>query len=178
MQNNSSKSSKSKNVFSKNVTITQCNGRVGMGCFDSSIWKGPIFGVLDWPYKTTIKWKFHISQKRKLSFPLENDILFPLPLKNLDFYFRCTKFLYVFIFSFHFCFFVKESESFRSTFVPRKEPLAKWPVTATAKEEYVQSPSCHLHQGGDRCPRGVTAILFESDDQGFPFVPRVGKTSC
>jgi hypothetical protein len=69
MQQNSSKSSKSKNLFPKPTEITKCNGGVGVGCFDSSIWQGHISGLLDWLCKTTIKQKFCISQKWKLPFP-------------------------------------------------------------------------------------------------------------
>jgi hypothetical protein len=54
MQQNSNKSSKSKNLFPKPIKITQCNGGVGVGFFDSSIWQGHISGLLDWLYKTTI----------------------------------------------------------------------------------------------------------------------------
>jgi hypothetical protein len=39
MQQNSSKSSKSKNLFPKPIKITQCNGGVGVDCFNSSIWQ-------------------------------------------------------------------------------------------------------------------------------------------
>jgi hypothetical protein len=68
MQQNSSKSSKSKKLFPKPVKITQCNGGVGVSCFDSSIWQGHVLVLLDWPCKTTIKRKFRISRKRKLLF--------------------------------------------------------------------------------------------------------------
>jgi hypothetical protein len=120
MQQNSSKSSKSKNLFSKPVKITQCNGGVGVGWFDSSIWEGHILGLQDWPCKTTIKRKFYISRKRKLPF-------LHLFRRKTPFHFCQKKIvsvsvmhisIFVCIFSFCFRFFAEKSESFRSTFIP------------------------------------------------------------
>jgi hypothetical protein len=124
IQQNSSKSSKSKNLFSKPVKITQCNGGVGVGCFDSSIWQCHILGLPDWLCKTTIKQKFRISRKRKLPFP---HLFRRKTLFHFRFHFRQKKsvfvsvpqiFVSVFIFSFHFRFSADKSESFRSTFIP------------------------------------------------------------
>jgi hypothetical protein len=125
MQQNLRKSSKSKNLFPKPVKITQCNGGVGVSCFDSSIWQGHILDLLDLSCKTTIKRKFSISRKRKLPFP-------HLFRRKTSFHF-CFHFrqknsvsvsvpqISVFIFSFCFRFSAKKSESFRSTFIPTRK---------------------------------------------------------
>jgi hypothetical protein len=124
MQQNSSKLSKTKNVFPKSIKITQCNWGVGVGCFDSSTWQGHILDLLDWPCKTTIKQKFHISRKRKLPFP---HLFRRKTLFRFRFHFRQKNSVsisvsqisvFVFIFSFCFRFSAKKSESFRSTFIP------------------------------------------------------------
>jgi hypothetical protein len=124
MHQNSSKSSKSKNLFLKPLKITQCNGGVGVGCSNSSIWQGHILGLLDWPYKTTIKRKFHINRKRKLPF---SHMFHRKTLFHFCFHFRQKNSVsvsvpqisvFVSIFSFRFHFSTKKSESFRSTFIP------------------------------------------------------------
>jgi hypothetical protein len=123
MQQNSSKLSKTKNLFPKSVKITQCNWRVGVGCFDSSIWQSHILDLLDLPYKTTIKQKFRISRKQKLPFL---QLFRQKTMFRFCFHFRQKNSLsisvpqisvFVFIFSFCFCFSVEKSESFRSTFI-------------------------------------------------------------
>jgi hypothetical protein len=97
---------------------------VGVSCFDSSIWQGHILDLLDWPCKTIIKRKFHISWKRKLPFPhlfrrktpfhfrfhfrQKNSVSVSVPQISVS----------VFIFSFRFHFSAEKSESFRSTFIP------------------------------------------------------------
>jgi hypothetical protein len=127
MQQNSSKLSKTKNLFPKPVKITQCNWGVEVGCFNSSIWQGNILDLLDWPYKTTIKRKFCISRKRKLPFPHLFRRKTPFRFR---FHFRQKNSvsisvpqisIFVFIFSFHFRFSAEKSESFRSTFIPRRK---------------------------------------------------------
>jgi hypothetical protein len=125
MQQNLSKLSKMKNLFPKPVKITQCNWRVGVGCFDSSIWQDHILDLLDWTCKTTIKRKFRISRKRKLPFPHLFRRKTPFRFR---FHFRQKNSVSIsvpqisvfgFIFSFRFRFSAKKSESFRSTFIPR-----------------------------------------------------------
>jgi hypothetical protein len=91
IQQNSSKSSKSKNLFPKPIKITQCNGEVGVGCFDSSIWQGHISSLLDWLCKTTIKWKFRISPFPHL-FPAGNRC--SISAKKIPFPFRKFPFLF------------------------------------------------------------------------------------
>jgi hypothetical protein len=124
MQQNSSKTSKSKNLFPRPVKITQCDGGVGVGCFDSSIWQGHILGLPDWLCKTIIKRKFRISRKWKLSFShlfcrktsfhfrfhfhQKNSVSISVPQISVS----------VFTLSFCFRFSTEKSESFRSTFIP------------------------------------------------------------
>jgi hypothetical protein len=122
MQQNSSKLSKTKKLFPKPIKITQCNWRVGVDCFDSSIWQGHILDLLDWPCKTTIKRKFCISQKRKLPFPhlfrQKTPFRFHFRQKNSVSISVPQISVFVFIFSFRFRFSAKKSESFRSTLIP------------------------------------------------------------
>jgi hypothetical protein len=124
MQQNSSKSSKLKNLFPKPVKITQCNAGVVVGCFDSSIWQSHILGLPDWPCKITMKRKFRISRKRKLPFPhlFHRKMLF-----HFRFHFRQKNSvsisqisISVFIFSFR----LEKTKSFRSTFIPIR--LYQW----------------------------------------------------
>jgi hypothetical protein len=121
MQQNSSKLSKTKNLFPKPVKITQCNWKVGVDCFDSSIWQGHILDLLDWPCKITIKRKFHISRKQKLPFP---HLFHRKTQFRFRFHFRQKNSVpqisvFVFIFLFYFRFSTEKSESFRSTFISR-----------------------------------------------------------
>jgi hypothetical protein len=124
MQQNSSKLSKTKNLFPKPVKITQYNWGVGVGCFDSLIWQGHILDPLDWPCKTIIKRKFRISRKRKLPF---SHLFHRKTLFRFCFHFRqkisvsisiSQISVFIFIFSFRFRFSTEKSESFRSTFIP------------------------------------------------------------
>jgi hypothetical protein len=85
-----------------------------------------ILGLLDWLCKTTIKRKFHISQKWKLLFPhlFRQKMLFHF---RFHFHFRqrifvsisvLQIFVSVSICPFRFRFSAKKSESFCSTFIP------------------------------------------------------------
>jgi hypothetical protein len=48
-----------------------------LGCLGSSVLQVHILVLLDWPCRTSVKWKFHISRKRKLCF--RQKTLFELP---------------------------------------------------------------------------------------------------
>jgi hypothetical protein len=92
-----------------------------MICRDSSIWQGHTLGLLDRPCKTTIKWKFRISRKRKIPFRIcsarkRRSIFVPLSSKN--FRFRSVDFCFCFHIFILFLFFHRKSKSFHSTFIP------------------------------------------------------------
>jgi hypothetical protein len=102
-----------------------------VGCFNSSISQGHISDQLDWLCKTTIKQKFCISRKQKLSFLLlfRRRSLFHFRFhfhqKNSVSIFVSQISIFISIFSFRFRFSAEKLKSFRSTFIARWRHVAE-----------------------------------------------------